>query len=371
MLDVVERDKYLNQKVFITKIDRKLSHEDFEFVFQVFLESEELKKIVPNPTRAGISISFLDSNLTDEIYNFIYNGNLYILKISLGDGALLQKEYDVLKSIEDSEIAPIALCFDYLPDYNNIYILVTSFESGLDYKKIDYAERLKFLDCIGASLEKLHNNRKEYSEYEDFFNFYSDMINFESNLSEEIIEDLSKEKMYNDMVEMTQDLFAQAKQEIESFDENFFNKNSICHTNVQFGTIISWEKKEGDEFQKYTKFINFFSSFVINPVFDLAFTSLHMSLRGLGEDILLDNYLRDNTDLDINYINQYLDSCKSVAWKIIMCKIVALSLYEKLIHKYARLEKHIFFHDTYFNIRPFLKAQYPHYLENADAFLKL
>jgi hypothetical protein len=372
MLNVIEKDKYMYQRIFSTKTNRKLSREDFEFVFQIFLESEELKKIVPNPTRSGISISFLDSNLTDETYNFVYEGQIYILKISIGDGELIQKEYNILKEIEELNLAPKALCFDHLPDYNNIFVLVTSFEKSLNYKQIPYPDRVKFLDYIGITLKNLHHNSQtEESEHENLLNFYEDLSDFRSNLSEEIMQELDKDPLFCHINYISKQLLIKARQELKSFGESFFDKNILCHTNLQFGTILTCENLENGIIDREVKFINFFSSFHLNPVFDLAFASLHMSLRGVGEEILLNNYLSGGHDIDANYIGQYLAPCKSVAWKIIMSKILSLSLYEKLIHKYDRIEKHIQIYDTYFNIRNILESEHPEYIKYTDAFLKL
>ena len=347
-----ELDLYLQERSFTEKTDKKISKEELEFILDVFLESPYLKNKFPNRTLVENSLELIGTNYEYDSYCFDYLDKKYLLKVNENDEeSVLLNEYENLKLIKSKNISPQCLHFGNLDFDAKIDFSLFNYEDSFSANLLPRSDFLFNIKTLGNTLSYLHETKLEgVNEIE----LYIDNIVYSVNFADFLTVDRFAALNENDS-------FAECSPIIEKFrdyiTEEFSAENypdaSLCHTNLKATKILF---REG-----LFKFINFESSYIIDPMIDLCLASfcLKIAKNKTHETNFVSAYY-DSYSLDkiekTEFLEKY-ETYKSKVAKILAIKCISEFFTEICVYGNSRPQKFLNFIADYESIKPYLSEE--------------
>jgi hypothetical protein len=334
------------QKISMSNIEKS-------YIADIFKEDFYLSEHYPNIDKVIESIKSLDRNFFYDIYKFTYDDITYAIKIgSEDDIEIFEKEAEALNLLEGKNLAPQVHSINKLQNYS---YLLTSFEHGFSAQTVGLSTLLDNVDLFAKTLAKLHNETKTEENQRDYFleSYYS-LGSFEEILDPEVYKSLMKNSLFVSCLSLLKDIEESISIQMPSAPEKY---SSLCHTHlIQSNILFRADFKE-------IKFCNFYNSFILSPLWDLAFLSIKLNLQSMPsrEKVFLDAYFKES------YLEQEDFSMifyKQVCYKIILYKIVSMYFLKMVIPEDSGSIIDMF--KNYGYIRNMVNDEFPEYIDTLD-----
>ena len=339
---------FLYNKVVSSHKNKKLDRKEFEFIYDLILSHDEIKSLFPNASKFSIVITFLDSNLIYDIYSLRYGKDVYVFKISYlaSENSLLEKEFKILNEISSLDIAPTPI---YHGIRNGIEILFVSFLSGSSINFLGLRPLLNNSFSVGQNLGKLHlGSQSDISESGEFLSFYKNMADFKNNLGDEVYNEMSKNSNFLRLSETIALLLSKFEEEYESLPKYGFN--ALCHSNLQPSSVLLNSES--------IKFINFYSSFKMDVLADLAISSINFGYSQYKDKQIefIKGYQDSFSEITYEYLASIMPAYRNTFYKVMLVKIICLFYYEIIIHGYKRSNKFVNIINAYEKMRSLIMS---------------
>lgn len=296
------------------------------------------------------NFQLVDRNFFYDLYKFSYEERTYIIKLGdEDDGFLFKREFEFLERIQDERIAPEPIINGVGEDYSYI---ITSYEFGLPLKAFGQSTLITNLKPFAKTLKKLHDaSPSDQSNFNLFFDYYLGRASFEEILDIDMYQELRSVTGFKTCEKILSKLQELIKIQTSTFIDG---DPCLCHTNINESSLLFRNK--------YFKFINFERSFYLNPLWDVAMTSIKLNLSQYPklESKFLMHYDPKNYELNCEALPAY----KDVAFKLILHDLICTYFYKILIVKEDATLYHMF--SLYETIRPMVNHELPIYLETLD-----
>lgn len=295
------------------------------------------------------NITLIDRNFLYDSFQFSYEDKTYLIKIGdEEDNYLFKREFDCLKKIEESQLSPKPILNGVGKDYS---FIITTYEFGQSIKELGKPYLLEHLSTFASVLNTLHLNKEENSDLDLFLDLCFSQGSFEEILSEDLLNELRQVKNFKESQSILKELETVVKMQIKSFSDSNISR---CHMNLMESNILMRGPM--------IKFINFDKNFCLNPLWDLAMTSIYLDLVSFPkiESKFLMYYSKKDYDHNCEALPAYKDVCFKICLHNLIC-----SYYFKIITKVND-------HDTYKmyklyeTIRPLIHNEFPVFLEVLD-----
>jgi hypothetical protein len=328
-------------------IDVSISRVELDQIKFIFEDHFKLSRLFKSDKLSNITL--VDRNFLYDSFKFDYGELTYLIKIGdEEDNYLFKREFDFLEKIQEDELAPKPMINGVGKDYS---FLITSYEFGQSINQIGKSELFSNLKTLASSLKLLHENKEETSELNYFLDLCFSQGSFEEILSEDLFNELSGVKNFKKCQLILKELQDLIRLQIKSFSDS---NTSICHMNLTESNILMRGPM--------IKFINFDKSFSLNPLWDLAITSIYLDLTNYPklESKFLMHYSKEDYDYNCEALPAYKDVCFKICLHGLIC-----AYYFKIITKVNQ-------HDTYKmyklyeTIRPLIHNEFPVFLEVLD-----
>lgn len=335
-----------SQKISMSSIEKS-------YISDIFKEDFYLSENYPETEKVIESIKPLDRNFFYDIYKFRYNDITYALKIgSEDDIEIFEKEAEALNLLEGKNLAPKVHSINKLLNYS---YLLTSFEHGFSAKTVGLSTLFDNIDLFAKTLAKLHNETKTEENQRDYFleSCYS-LGSFQEILNPEVYDSLMKNDLFVKSISLLDDIRESVSIQMLPAPEKY---SSLCHTHLtQSNILFRSDLKE-------IKFCNFYNSFILSPLWDLAFLSIKLNFQStpLKEKKFLDAYFEES------YLNQEDFSMifyKQVCYKLILYKIVSMYFLKMVIPEDSGSVIDMF--KNYGYIRNMVNDEFPEYIDTLD-----
>lgn len=295
------------------------------------------------------NIALVDRNFLYESFSFDYEDRTYLIKIGEEeDNYLFKREFDCLKKVEHLELSPKPILNGVGKDYS---FIITSYEFGQSIKQLGKSHLLEHLPTFAVVLRILHTNKEENSDLDLFLDLCFSQGSFEEILNEDLYNDLKGVKNFKESQSILRELENVIKMQVKSFSDSNISR---CHMNLMESNILMRGPM--------IKFINFDKSFCLNPLWDLAMTSIYLDLVSFPkiESKFLMYYSKEDYDENCEALPAYKDVCFKICLHNLIC-----SYYFKII---SRVNDHDTYkmYKLYETIRPFVYNEFPVFLEVLD-----
>lgn len=283
------------------------------YLSSIFEDDFYLSTHFPDNEKVLSTIKTLDKNFFYDIYKFSYEDVSYVIKVgSTEDEEIFDKEKLALEKLKDKELGPTYLS---IGSSENYAYLLTSFEHGISVKNAGLSVLLDNLELFAKNLAQLHNETKTEDNQRNYFleSHYS-LGSFETILSPDTYKDMQELKNFKICEQLLKDIKKSIAIQMPPKPEKY---SSLCHTHLVPSNIL-FRADYAD-----IKFCNFYNSFNLNPMWDLAFLSIKLDLNKFPqkEKEFLDCYFKHSylnpDDYNIVYYKQ-------VAFKIILFKLISM-----------------------------------------------
>lgn len=299
---VVQQTKNLT----ISNVEKLYISDLFKDDFYLSTNFSDIEKVLS-------TIKTLDKNFFYDIYKFSYEDIDYAIKVgSKEDSEIFDKERIALEKLKDKELAPTYLSSGRSETYA---YLLTSFEHGISAKSAGLSVLFDNLELFAKNLAQLHNETKSEDNERDYFleSCYS-LGSFDIILSEDVFQEMKEVKNFKTCQQLLKDIKESIAFQMPDKPEKY---SSLCHTHLVPSNIL-FRADYAD-----IKFCNFYNSFTLNPMWDLAFLAIKLDLNRFPqkEKQFLDHYFKHSYLNSDDYSIVYF---KQVAFKIVLFKLVSM-----------------------------------------------
>ena len=347
-----ELDLYLQERCFIEKIGKQISKEEFEFILDLFSESQFLKKKFPNKILVENSLELISPNYEYDSYTFEYLDNKYLLKINENDEeSILNNEYQNLKLIRDKNISPKCLHYESLDLDSKIDFSLFDYEDSFSVNLLSRSDFLYNVKTLGNTLSYLHETKLENeNEIEAYIDDIIYSVNFRDFLTVDRFAALNENADFNSCSPVISELCNYINEE---FTAEKYTDTSLCHTDLKATKILFRDN--------FFKFINFENSFFIDPIIDLCITAFNLKITKNNQhendfvNAYYDSYTLEKIEKS-KFLEKYKVYKEKVA-KILAIKCISSFFIEICVYANSRPQKFLNFIADYESIKPHLSEE--------------
>lgn len=337
--DTLKFSEALNGRVFSYNEEKSIDKIELELLGEVFKKDEKFVNKFDYPK----NIQVVDRNTFYDSFSFDHDGKKYLMKFGDEiDKELFLKEEWFLKTLEKCQLVPQFFLSNSTEDYS---YLITSYENAPSIREAGTSEVITNLQNFSKCLRNIHLQKTEKeSQIQEFLEFNFTQTEFENILDKENFDLLKDLKIFSKCEEIIERL----KNTINYQMESFFEVNqTCCHLNINESTVLV---REG-----IFKFLNFDNAFVVDPMWDIAITSIQLKLTELPiqESQFLNYYDEEN----FLFNKKRLEAFKDVAWKLMLHNLIKDFFYQVFIPvSESRRYRMLFLYET---LRPFMNREFP------------
>jgi len=342
----VNFSEILKGRLITSTFDFTMSDVEKSFLKDIFEKNPKIK----HEFKKIDSIELLDRNFFYDIYRFKCEGKGYCLKLGdRHDNYIFKREYSFLDKIKEKKISPRPILNGRGKDYS---YLITTYEFSESIKQLGISFLISNIKLFSKTLKDIHESSKtESSEKEMFIDMYISMGAFNEILDQKQLNALRSFGNFEKCEQILKGLEDTIKIQVPSMVEQ---DPCICHMNLTESNILY----RGGLF----KLCNFHKSFNLNPLWDLAMTSLNLGFNSHPklEEKFIKHYSKEN----MHHIKNILPAYKDVCYKLILYEIICVYFYKIIITKEDRSLESLFF--AYETIRPLILNEFPMYTKILD-----